>query len=260
MKPTFLNHARPLLTSMIQEDSPERCISAIKNSIYDGADSFGIQLCKLKPEYKTAEIYRQIFSACAQRPIYITNYRSACNKGMTDDECMDGLLQGLRCGATLGDVMGDAFHPSPMEITRNQAAIDKQLRLIDNIHSMGKEVLMSSHIYTFTPAEQVLEIALEHQKRGADISKIVTGATSEEQELENLRITNLLKKELKIAFLFLSGGTHYKLHRMIGPMLGCNMYLCVQQHDEMSTKVQPVLKAAKAVLDNLDYLPDILSD
>lgn len=74
--------------------------------------------------------------------------------------------------------------------------------------------------------------------------------------MENLRITAVLKKELKIPFLFLSGGTHYKIHRMVGPMLGCVAYLCVQEHDEISTKQQPILKSVRAVLDNTDYLPD----
>lgn len=47
---------------------------------------------------------------------------------------------------------------------------------------------------------------MEHKRRGADISKIVTAAENMEQQIENLRITNLLKQELGIPFLFLSGG------------------------------------------------------
>ena len=39
--------------------------------------------------------------------------------------------------------------------------------------------------------------------RGADVSKIVTDANDMEQQIENLRITNLLKKELGIPFLLL---------------------------------------------------------
>lgn len=90
---------------------------------------------------------------------------------------------------------------------KHGAYVIKQKRLIDKIHGMGKEVLISSHIYKFTEAEKVLEIAYAHQSRGADIVKIVTGAGNEEK-IENLRITNLLKKELDVPFLFLSAGTH----------------------------------------------------
>ena len=138
-----------------------------------------------------------------------------------------------------------------------QDAIDKQMRLIDQIHNMGKEVLMSSHVLKFTPAETVLEIAYEQKKRGADIVKIVTAANSDEEQMENLRITTLLKKELDIPFLFLSGGTHSKIHRMIGPQLGCISYLAVREHDERAVPTQPTIIAAKAVRDNFDYMPDI---
>jgi 3-dehydroquinate dehydratase len=256
MKPSFLNHAKPLLTSMIRADNPEKCIAMIKNSLYDGADAFGIQLCQIKPEFRTEEHLMRIFAATAQRPIYVTNYHDGYNAGMTDESCMDGLVDALKFGATLGDIMGDIFDRSPLELSTSPLAVDKQKHLIDRIHNLGKEVLMSSHTHQFLPWEKVSEIAFTHQSRGADISKIVTAASNEEEEMENLRITALLKKELKIPFLFLSVGTHYKIHRMIGPMLGCVTYLCVQTHDERSAKVQPVLRSVRAVLDHTDFLPD----
>jgi 3-dehydroquinate dehydratase len=81
--------------------------------------------------------------------------------------------------------MGDMFCPHPEELTDAPDAIKKQTELIDLLHSKGAEVLMSSHVLKFTPAERVLEIALEQKRRGADIIKIVTGADSMEQQLEN---------------------------------------------------------------------------
>ena len=105
--------------------------------------------------------------------------------------------------------------------------------------------------------ETVLKIAFEQQRRGADIVKIVTASNSDEELMENLRITTLLKKELKVPFLYLSGGTHSKLHRMIGAQLGCVTYLAVQMHDERAVPTQPTIRAAKAVRDHLDYLPDL---
>ncbi len=263
MKPTFLNHPRPLITGMILKDSPNSIQSAVKNSIYDGAEALGIQLERLPSQYKTEEHYTNIFSACSGHPIYITNYRGWQNEGFCDDKLMDELLRALSYGATLGDVMGSAFDYDTgfgvdLELSMKQAAIDKQMRVIDKIHEMGKEAIMSSHILKFVPAETVLEVAYEQQKRGADIVKIVTGANSVEEEVENLRITTLLKKELKVPYIFVSGGTHSKIHRMVGPQLGCITYLAVKEHDENSYKTQPTIKAAKAVRDNFDYLPDII--
>ncbi len=241
---------------MVLKDNPDDIFYRVKNSVYAGADALGIQLCRIKREFRTETNYRRIFGACGGRPIYVTNYRYCENSGMTDDACMDGLLTALRYGATLADVMGDTYDPSAMELTKNPLAIQKQMDLIAKMHDMGKEVLMSSHICKFTPAEKILEIALEHERRGADIAKIVSGANSDEEMIENLRITTLLKKELKIPFLFLSNGTHTKLHRMIGSQLGCCMYLAVYEYDKDAVPTQPTVQAAKMVRDYLDYLPD----
>lgn len=155
-------------------------------------------------------------------------------------------------GGTLGDIMGDTFDKCSNELTKNPTAVDRQKRLIDEIHSMGKEVLMSSHLYRFAEAEEILEIAYEQQKRGADIAKIVTSADCEEEEAENIRITSLLKKELNIPFLFLSGGSHCKIHRLVSPMLGSCMSLCVWQYDELATKSQPPLHFVRYITDHMN--------
>lgn len=263
MKPTFLNQNRPLITGMILKGDPDSIRYAIKNSICDGADCLGIQFECLKKEYKTEENYKKILAACAGHPSYVTNYRGNGNSGFSDEELGNELIKILSCGATLGDVPASLFDSQSgmgigLELSMKQDAIDKQMALIDKIHNMGKEALMSSHILKFTPAETVLEIAYEQQKRGADVVKIVAAGNSEEEQIENLRITTMLKKELKVPFLFLSGGTHSKIHRMLGPQLGCVTYLAVREHDERAVPTQPTIKAAKAVRDNFDHLPDIV--
>lgn len=263
MKPTFLNQNKPLITGMILKEDPNSIRYAVKNSIYDGADCLGIQLECLKKEYKTEECYKKIFAACAGHPIYITNYRKGENEGFTDEELSRELLKALSCGATLGDVPASLFDEESgmgigLELSMKPEAVKKQMELVDKIHAMGKEVLMSSHVLKFTPAETVLEIAREQKRRGADIIKIVTAANSDEEQMENLRITSLLKRELGAPFLFLSGGTHAKIHRMVGPQLGCVSYLAVQTHDHRAVPTQPTIKAAKAVRDHFDYLPDVI--
>ena len=166
------------------------------------------------------------------------------------------LLFALRCGANLIDVMGDLYCKDPRELTCDPAAVEKQKRLIDEIHERGGEVLISSHLFRYAPTEEVLEIALAQQERGADVVKIVCAADSEEQELEALRIITLLRQALRVPFLFLVGGSHCRLVRHIGPMLGCCMWLTVPAHDALSTKVQPVCRAIRAIADNFDYAPD----
>ena len=104
---------------------------------------------------------------------------------------------------------------------------------------------MSSHIYNFTPAKRVLEIAKEHQRRGVDICKIVTGADTMAEQIENLRIITMLKESLDIPFLFLAGG-ECRILRRIGGEIGNCMDLCVCEHDEWSTPVQPLIRNVRA--------------
>jgi len=110
--------------------------------------------------------------------------------------------------------------------------------------------LMSSHIKKFTPAERVLEVAREHERRGADICKIVTGASTMAEQIENLRIIDLLKQNLSIPFRFLAGGES-RILRRVGGEIGSCMYLCVHEYDQLATKVQPLTRDVKAIRDHL---------
>ena len=239
-KKSFLGHQKPTICSMVQADNPTRVAYLMEKSLALGAEAYGMQFCKLKTEYKNEETYKSLFSMAGNKPTYVTNYRHSSNDGKNDDELARELVLIARCGATLVDVMGDYFDKTEGELTCNPEAVKKQTELIDELHSVGAEVLMSSHVLKFTPAERVLEIALEHERRGADISKIVVGATDASQEIENMRIINLLKENLKIPFLFLSGGK-CRIMRRIGGALGCCMYLAVAEYDEFATLNQPLI-------------------
>ena len=240
---------------MIITETADEAIRIARNAAYEGADAYGYQICRMAPEQRTEAEFKRVLRYMGNRPVYVTNYRHALNKAKSDGQIGDELVDLAKWGATLCDVMGDMYCRAENELTMDAAAIEKQKRLIDRIHEAGGEVLMSSHVLKYTSAEEVLRIAFEQQKRGADIVKIVTAGNSVEEEMENLRITTLLKKELDVPFLFLSGGSHCHFHRTIGPMLGCVMGLCVQQYDALSSKDQPLLRAERQVLDNFDYSP-----
>ena len=246
-KGTFLTYEKPLITCMVQAETPERIKELI--TLSDGAEAFGMQFCRLAPEYRKKEVYRELFEY-AKAPIYVTNYRYGYNEGKNDEELAEGILTLAECGATLCDVMGDIFDKQADELARDTSAIDKQMKLIDELHARGAEVLMSSHVFQFTPAERVLEIALEHKRRGADICKIVTGADTMEEQIENLRIIDMLKQRLDIPFLFLSVGESHILRR-IGSSLGNCMTLCVYEHDALATKAQPLLRDIKLLCNTI---------
>lgn len=252
MNKSFLNNKNPMLTVMLQCETPEVAIGRIRNANCLGADAYGLQVESLKTEFQNPDTFKRIFAEMKDKPCYVTNYRYAYNQKLTDDELAQGIITLAESGATLCDVMGDIFCKHPEELTDNEEAIQKQMELIEKLHSLGAEVLMSSHLYKYAPAEKVLEIAFEQKLRGADIIKIVTAADTMEQQIENLRITNLLKQELGAPFLFLSGGVS-TIHRRLGMKLGCCMSLCVYEHDALSTASQPLLSIMKKIRDDIDF-------
>ena len=249
MRKTFLNCEKPTITAMVQADNPDRIKELIDKCLPEGAEAFGMQFEQMKPEYRTREVYEDLFSY-SDKPIYVTNYRLKYNEEKSDEELAEELLELAECGATLCDVMGDLYDRQPDEVAVSEEAIKKQMELIDELHKKGAEVLMSSHIFKFTSAERVLEIALEHQRRGADISKIVTQAHSTEEEIENLRILNLLKEKVDIPVLFLYNG-HSRVFRKISGEYGNCMYLCVYEYDEFAASGQPLLADVKPIVDHI---------
>ena len=253
MKPTFLNYEKPLLTAMIQCATPEECIVKIKASITDGADALGIQLCRLKREYRNKETLIRIFNACEGKPIYVTSYRSAESEGYTDEECAEYLLMALDSGATLCDVIGDMFGRSPYyELAEDEKAIKKQKELIDEIHRRGGEVLMSSHTLKNISVDETVMIAKAHEERGADVIKIVNRAESTgEIPMYIEAIQKITKSTDKKLLLLVSG--EGQIIRYIGPSFGVCMYLCVHHYNDADTPEQPLLKNIKLVRDNLRW-------
>ena len=236
---SFLDHKAPLRTVMIQERDISDLEAVIDRAKLAGADAFGFQAEYFSAQSRNEAFYRRIFSRM-DRPVYATNYRHKINDGCSYEDIAEHLKLLVRCGADLIDVMGDFYCPHPEELTDDEQAVERQKHLIHELHNMGAEVLMSSHIKKYTPAERILEIALAQQERGADIVKIVSGADTSEQEVENLRIVTLLRKELRIPFLFLSTG-ECKVLRRLGPKLGCCMWLCVENKPAASLNPQPLL-------------------
>ena len=251
MKHLFLEQGKPLLTVMVQADNPERIKELIDKSVPEGAEAFGIQFEQMKSEYRTQKVYNDLFSYAKDKLVYVTNYRTAKNEGKSDTQLAEELLELADCGADLCDVMGDCFDRQPDELAVDKTAIEKQKELIRKIHNKGAKVLMSSHVLKYIPAEMVLEIALEHQRRGAEICKIVTGADTMEEQIENLKIINMLKENLDIPFLFLCCG-ECSILRRIGGELGCCMYLCVHEYDALATPQQPLLNNVKIIRDTIE--------
>ena len=251
MSDSFLQKNRPTLTAMLKSSTTEGILGEIEAMLGQGTDAFGFQIEQMKPEERRAENYKKIFSAMRGKPAYVTNYIRGNSVPHTDEELTEELYVAVECGAKLIDVRCDLFDRQPDEYTFNETAIARQKKIIEKLHAMGAEVLMSTHIFHFVPSEEVLKIALSQQERGVDIVKIVTMANSEEELMDNLKTTVTLKEKLSVPSLFLCNGTHCKKHRILGPVLGSDMFLAVE--NSRTEDNQPTLKRAKEILTLTGY-------
>ncbi|MBQ8005210.1 MAG: type I 3-dehydroquinate dehydratase [Clostridia bacterium] len=240
----------PLVVSIGNQNEFDN-IRTIRNALYDGADGFLIHTEYLKEEYRSDESLKKTFEATENRPILVLAYRGP-RKGETDDERVAFQLHCLELGADSMDVMSDLYDPSPDEYTTNPEAIKKQEELIKKVHSMGKTVMMSTHTSKMLTLERTMEIALEHQRRGADIVKMVLMSNSYDQVPEALRICKEVSGALDVPYLFILGKKFGRSTRLIAPLFGSCMVLCAGDYHYCTNTDKPHIRAAKAVFDNMD--------
>jgi 3-dehydroquinate dehydratase len=183
-------------------------------------------------------------------PLFYRSRNLAADQ-VDDDHRADLMILAVEAGAAACDIMGDMYDPSPRERTVNPDAIEKQKRLIDRIHAMGAEVLMSSHAQSEAlPAEETLEHLSDFVSRGVDIPKIVLRAETKAELLEAFRTTVLLKEKLNAPFVHLCSGAYGRLQRYVVPSLGACLTFGVRNPGQGP---QPFVSAARAVVNELNW-------
>lgn len=247
----FLVQGRPTVTAMLKSDNPDGILAEIQELRKIGVDTFGLQIDYLKPEYRKTEYLKKIFSVMDGTPCYVTNYRGG-DPNADDEKLAETLLQVADYGPMLLDLRADMFAPCDGEFTENEAAVAKQKAFIRAAHEKGAEVLMSTHVFNrFVPKEEVKKIAQAAAQCGADISKIVMTANSADELQQNIELITELKRELPIPFLFLCNGSHCRIHRIYGPMMGVCMYLTAIQKKEWES--QPTIDDVKTAMTLAGY-------
>ena len=252
MRPSFLNKPYPVITGIFAGQTPQELTAEARTAEFEGAKGLAIDLADLKPEFRNHDALKGVIDS-VNLPFMFFFYRADKWQGLDDDGRQEVLLAAADAGASMIDVMGDLYDPSPMELTRNPKAIDKQRRLIDKIHAKGAEVVISSHMQISRTAEQVLEHLRQSEARGADVVKIVTTVDTPEELAEAFRTTMLLKRELKTPFIHLCNGKFSRPHRFLGPALGVSIFFAVPRYEPRYGMGQPLVRAMKDVLDNIHW-------
>lgn len=249
---SFLNKTYPVITALIGRETPQELITTARNAESDGAQGIAIFLESIKPEFRSSGTLKSIISS-VNLPFMFCYYREDKWQKSGDDERQELLLTAADMGASMIDVIGDLYDPSPMEITRNQSAIDKQKRLIDKIHGKGADVVMSSHMTCPRTTEEIVEHLRAFEDRGADVVKIVTVVNTAEELAEAFNTTITLKRELKKPFIQLCNGKFGRPHRFICPTLGLSVVFAVPHDPERKSTNIPSVKEMKDVLDNIRW-------
>lgn len=253
MKRSFLTPPFPVISAIMGGQTPAELIAESRNAEFDGARGITVDLAHFKPEFRNVDAFHSVIDA-VNLPFLFYFYRNNRQQGLDDEARQEVLLAAAEAGASMIDVMGDLYDPSPLELTHHPDAINKQRRLIKRIHATGADVVMSSHMPT-TPrsSEQVLEHLLVQKARGADVMKIVTAANTADELAEAFRTTLLLKRELGAPFIHLCNGTFSRPHRFLGPALGVSITFAVTRYEPLYGMHQPTIRSMKAVLENLHW-------
>lgn len=243
---SFLQIPRPFPCGLVITDDASKMIAGIRNAEFDGAKAVALHTRLLPPSEKTAEGYRALL-ANAHVPTMVIHYRE--KDRFTDEECAGFLQTAAQAGASAVDVMGDLFSPSDHELALAPDAVQRQKALIQRLHALGVEVVMSSHMKDFLPKEQVLRHMEEMQRRGADLVKIVYSVNTQVQLEDAVSAAFLLRRTLDVPFLQLCNGKYGLTQRYIAPLLGSALSFGTHEFLPNGHAYQIPLFALKALYD-----------
>ncbi|GHT46230.1 hypothetical protein FACS189454_07040 [Planctomycetales bacterium] len=232
---------------MITEETPENSLYAIRTSEFDGADAYLYDLCQLNVKHHNKAALSRIFLS-TDKPVMVYYYRR--NPAVSDEDRAKAYLLSAEAGVSAVDVIADLFDRSPLELSRNPAAMTKRKELIKEIHDRGGEAMLSNHAMVVMTTAQVLEHAKVMEDQGPDMVKIVSKADSEDTLVDSFKTTLELKRHLSVPFIYITMGNYGQIQRIVGPMLGSACTFCVPYYNKDSTWEQPLLRATRQVFDN----------
>jgi 3-dehydroquinate dehydratase len=273
-KAKFSRLKQPFICTVLTDSNPRECIRTIKLSDYDGSDAYEIHLMTMEDRFLNGKDLKAIFQSTI-KPILTSHYRWDYEKHLDVDEekRIQLLIDTVRWGASGIDLEGDAFDPSPgpkewteesrrytlnrgskpRDWTTNPKAIKRQKEVIEEVHRLGGEVLISAHTRVHLSVEQAVSMAKEIESRGADMAKVVSADFNFEDLLDTMRSTLEIKKILKIPFIMMSHGEHSKIGRVVCPMLGSMLAFCIQPVNPAGFPLQPPIRVQKLAWENVDW-------
>ena len=255
---SFLGYNRALITPILSSNTEVELINEIQECLEEGAEAFTLLIERLPLELRREEKLKKFFTAMQDKPIYVACYENGDVVRETDVERAEHLVRAIEWGATMVDIRGDMFASCETEITFDEYAVKKQKQLVQRIHGMGGEIIMSTHFrkngaFSFLPKEKVVSVAKAQEERGTDIVKIITNANNEIELEQNFQTLLTLKKEIKKPTVFLCNGTHCIRHRFAAPLIGSPIAFTKAERYITPNLPYPSNRKMKELFDCLNY-------
>jgi len=226
-----------------------------------GAKAFELNLLPLKAR---DEDLKDIF-AFSNGPMFTTFRRvGPTSRGEmikfdgSEEERIQRQIHALELGSGGFDMEFDTFvscRVQEHQWTSDEKAVERQKQVIQKIHDMGGEVMISCHIFNRALSEkEAVKIGKEIEERGADFAKIVCQNFSYEDMIETFKGVLALKRESQIPFIYFGMGEHSKLTRVVGPMLGSMLvYATVTKTPIDFLWHQPLIEDMREVFRHVDW-------
>ncbi|MFA5561517.1 MAG: type I 3-dehydroquinate dehydratase [Eubacteriales bacterium] len=269
---SLLQQPPPICIASIRQPTKDLAISNILNAQAHGARGINLHLSFLDEQYQNYDSIKEIISYTTVSAA-ILNYSVKLDGSVmswSDEERLALSMEGLRAGGDVIDIQGYSFDPDakafytkenpfasgysfldahPKEVTLSARAIEQQCALIEAVHAMGKEVLLSTHAGVPLDRDRLTELCLYLEKRHPDIIKIVTLANTEEEMFETFHSIRQLQKEIRTPVHLHASGKYGPMTRIICPILGSKFVFC---NDEVRPGVdytQPNLALSVRIMD-----------
>jgi 3-dehydroquinate dehydratase len=282
----FTELSKPFIIGVVTDGDVDSCIRTIKLGEYDGADGFQLELQGFKDFPPSKEQMKDIICS-TNKPIWTTNRRpkrgvkAHPNRYVSEEKRMQLQLDALDAGAVCIDMELDTFdhwqlwdearrkiersilkdipvNPEdfPQECCFQGEAIEKQKEIIDQVHSVDCEVLMSCHVRVRTTQAGTLKIGREMEARNADLVKIVVWNDDFYDLCNTLRDNVYLKEKMNVPFKLMSQGEPSKLGRALFAMFGSAWAFCLQDLTSGGFHYRPLISTVKYIMQHVDWQPN----
>ncbi len=263
-KVKFSESGDPIVIGVIKEATADAAIATVAASEAQGACAFDLHVSLLEGDEREPRSLERIFYE-SDSPILAVHYNNLPDpnaKKDTSEQRMAELVRAVEHGAAGIDMQGYTFcrdtratlagkdekkYPfitaSPREVTLDEGVIAQQRRVIDRVHSLGAEVLMSCHTGVFLDTEQIVALALEMEKREVDIIKLVTPVNTKEQVVTALGSILELKKNIKNAKVhYHCSGRLGRITRYIAPYFGASIVFATDRYNARADREQLLIR------------------